>query len=62
MFRALAHVPVPWSVDGVVAGMVLAVAYGVVVALSWARARVWPKQLSEPVEAEERQPAEAQLA
>jgi hypothetical protein len=51
-----------WWLDGVVAGMVLAVAYSVVVALSWTRARVWPKQLTDPVAAEEPMAVEAQLA
>jgi hypothetical protein len=36
---------------------VLAVAYAVVVALSWARAKVWPKAVAAPVPEFELEPA-----
>ncbi len=51
-----------WWLDGVVAGMVLAVAYAVVVAISWARAKVWPTANVQPADADEPLAVEAQLA
>jgi hypothetical protein len=44
-----------WWLDGVVAGLVLAVAYALVVGVSWVKARAWPgveAAIDEPVEVE----------